>query len=88
MTSYHQVGGYTYYIIVYNMTPYRQVGGYTYYTVVYNTTPYRQVGGRIVSVLWDADGSRYGKGAGLRVFVDGQLAASSPTIAKLTIRVD
>jgi hypothetical protein len=37
------------------------------------------VGGRVVCVTWDADGSRYGRGAGLRVFLDGALAAQAAT---------
>ena len=37
------------------------------------------VNGKIVTVLWDADGSRYGKGKGLRVLVDGVEAASAGT---------
>ena len=35
------------------------------------------VGGRIVSVLWDLDGSRYGRGRGLSVFLDGVLVAQA-----------
>ena len=35
--------------------------------------------GRIVTVLWDADGSRYGRGAGLSVLLDGALAAHADT---------
>jgi myosin-5 len=35
------------------------------------------VGGRSVTVLWDADGSRYGRGAGLSVLLEGALAAHS-----------
>ena len=38
-----------------------------------------RVGGRIVTVLWDADGSRYGRGAGLSVLLDGALAAHADT---------
>jgi len=37
-------------------------------------------GGRDVTVLWDADGSHYGRGAGLQVFVDGVVVASSSTL--------
>ena len=37
------------------------------------------VGGRAVCVLWDYDGSRYSRGAGLSVFVDGALAAHAVT---------
>ena len=38
-----------------------------------------RVGGRIVTVIWDADGSRYGRGAGLSVLLDGALAAHADT---------
>jgi hypothetical protein len=38
-----------------------------------------RVGGRVVTVLWDADGSRYGRGAGLRVLVDGVQQAAAAT---------
>lgn len=44
-----------------------------------------QIGKKIVSVQFDLDGSRYGKGKGLRVLVDGVLKASSPTMAKLSV---
>jgi hypothetical protein len=37
------------------------------------------VNGKIVTVLWDADGSRYGRGAGLKVLVDGEEAAAAAT---------
>jgi len=39
--------------------------------------------GRDVSILWDRDGSRYGKGKGLMIFVEGKLLASAPKIGKL-----
>ena len=35
------------------------------------------VGGRAATVLWDADGSRYGRGAGLSVLLEGRLVAHS-----------
>ena len=37
------------------------------------------VNGHILTIFWDADGSRYGRGAGLRVLVDGAEAASAAT---------
>jgi len=37
------------------------------------------VNGRAVCVFWDADGTRYGRGAGLRVFLDGVPAAHAAT---------
>jgi hypothetical protein len=41
--------------------------------------------GRAVGVSFDADGTKYGRGAGLKVWVDGKLAASSATMAKLEV---
>ena len=38
-----------------------------------------RIGGRFVTVLWDIDGSRYGRGAGLSVLLDGALAAHAAT---------
>jgi hypothetical protein len=43
--------------------------------------PYR---GHLLSVLWDKDGSRYGKGAGLRVFASGREIASRTTLGSIT----
>jgi hypothetical protein len=39
--------------------------------------------GRLVTIAWDADGSRYGR-QGLAVSVDGKVVAASPTLARLT----
>lgn len=39
--------------------------------------------GHIVSIVWDADGLRYGQGQGLQVWVDGVLSARSATLQKL-----
>ena len=44
--------------------------------------------GRSVSVLWDVDGSHYGQGAGLHVYVDGQQVAQSAGLARLTANVE
>ncbi|MGC1304460.1 MAG: amylo-alpha-1,6-glucosidase, partial [Caulobacteraceae bacterium] len=43
--------------------------------------------GHLVSVVFDVDGQRYGRGAGLSVYVDGQRVAVSPHLGKLTARV-
>jgi hypothetical protein len=40
--------------------------------------------GRIVTILWDADGNRYGRGAGLQVLVDGCVVAKSLLLESLT----
>lgn len=43
--------------------------------------------GRELSVLWDRDGSRYGRGAGLKVFVDGVVVAESPRLEPIEGRL-
>lgn len=43
--------------------------------------------GHNVTVLWDRDGSHYHQGAGLRIYVDGRLAHSSPTLRDTTVGV-
>lgn len=43
--------------------------------------------GHQVTVLWDRDGSHYHQGAGLRVYVDGALSRTSPTLAPLSVEV-
>ncbi|MEQ8241081.1 MAG: glycoside hydrolase [Cyclobacteriaceae bacterium] len=40
--------------------------------------------GRILTIIWDDDGSKYGKGAGLQIFADGQLIAASANLEKVT----
>jgi hypothetical protein len=40
-----------------------------------------------VSIVWDRDGSKYGKGKGLMIFADGQLLASSPVITRLEAKL-
>lgn len=42
--------------------------------------------GREIAVQWDADGSRYGS-AGLKVEVDGEEVASSPTLCRLSVQL-
>jgi len=46
--------------------------------------PYR---GRLLTILWDRDGSHYHRGAGLRVLADGKLIAERKTLGKLTARL-
>lgn len=43
--------------------------------------------GRDLTVLWDRDGTRYGRGKGLRLWVDGRPAASRPDLGKLATRL-
>ncbi len=40
--------------------------------------------GRILRIFWDKDGSKYGRGAGLKVYADGQLVASSEKLERIT----
>ncbi len=40
--------------------------------------------GRSLTIIWDPDGSLYRRGAGLTLMVDGQTAATSPTLSKLS----
>ncbi len=44
--------------------------------------------GHNVTVLYDADGSHYALGTGLKVFVDGYLMAESETLGALTVSLD
>lgn len=41
--------------------------------------------GRMLTILYDKTGRRYGRGAGLRVLADGHEIASSPTLARLVV---
>lgn len=43
--------------------------------------------GRRIAVTWDADGSRYGKGAGLSIEVDGKEVARRPALGRLEVPV-
>jgi hypothetical protein len=43
--------------------------------------------GKIVTVVFDADGTHYKAGAGLKVMVDGATAASSSTLRSLTVQL-
>jgi F5/8 type C domain len=40
--------------------------------------------GHNISIIWDQDGKRYGRGKGLRLFVDGKEAASSEKLERIT----
>lgn len=40
--------------------------------------------GHILTVIWDKDGSRYGRGTGLRVLADGKPIASSQKLERIT----
>lgn len=43
--------------------------------------------GRNITVLYDKTGTKYGKGSGFRVFVDGKERAFSHTLTKLTLSI-
>lgn len=43
--------------------------------------------GHILTIIWDTDGSRYGKGKGLTVLVDGRAIAHSDKLTRITGRV-
>merc|ERR1711879_648688 len=43
---------------------------------------------KILTIIWDKDGTRYRKGAGFQVLVDGKQAAHTPTLGKLTIKFE
>jgi predicted GH43/DUF377 family glycosyl hydrolase len=43
--------------------------------------------GQSVSVLWDADGTHYGRGSGFRVFVNGREAVHSPALQELSVAI-
>ena len=43
--------------------------------------------GRIISVIYDKYGTKYGKGKGLIVFVDGKLVAQSNFVTRLEIEL-
>lgn len=41
----------------------------------------------ILTVFWDEDGSRYGRGKGLHVWVDGEPRAHRPTLGPVKVRL-
>jgi hypothetical protein len=43
--------------------------------------------GHMLTVIWDKDGSRYGRGAGLRVLANGKQIGQSATLAQLKCRL-
>lgn len=43
--------------------------------------------GHKLSIIWDRDGTRYGKGAGLKVMAEGRIIASRQTLGKLTAKL-
>ena len=43
--------------------------------------------GHNLSVVWDRDGKHYGRGRGLMLFVDGKKVASSPSLKRVTAKL-
>ena len=43
--------------------------------------------GRMLTILWDKDGSRYGHGAGLQILANGKQIAHAPTLERITGRL-
>ena len=43
--------------------------------------------GHDLSLIWDKDGSKYGKGKGLHALVAGKVVASSPTMGRLVVQL-
>jgi len=43
--------------------------------------------GRIVTILWDQTGTKYGKGKGLRIFANGRQIAQADTLKRLTVKL-
>jgi hypothetical protein len=40
--------------------------------------------GKVLTILWDKTGAKYGKGPGLRVFADGKEIAHADTLSRVT----
>ena len=49
-----------------------------------DAVPYR---GRTITILWDRDGTRYGRGAGLRLLCDGVEVARRDDLGKLEVKL-
>lgn len=43
--------------------------------------------GHRLAIFWDRSGEKYGRGAGLQVLVDGEKAAASPALGKLSVKL-
>jgi hypothetical protein len=41
--------------------------------------------GRMISLIWDRDGERYGRGAGLSLLIDGRVTVSRPDLGEMTV---
>jgi hypothetical protein len=43
--------------------------------------------GRLISIIWDRTGTRYNRGQGLRLFVDGKEVAASESLGPLSVKL-
>ena len=43
--------------------------------------------GRLLTVLWDRDGTRYGHGPGLQLFADGQRIARANKLERMVVEL-
>ena len=43
--------------------------------------------GHNITMLWDRDGTHYGQGPGMRIYIDGRLSRTSPTLQDMTISI-
>jgi hypothetical protein len=43
--------------------------------------------GKVLTIIWDSTGAKYGRGAGLRVLANGKEIAHSAKLGKLTGRL-
>lgn len=43
--------------------------------------------GQLITVLWDKDGSRYGRGSGLRIYQNAEEIASAPTLLPIAVEL-
>jgi hypothetical protein len=43
--------------------------------------------GHRVSILWDRDGTRYGRGRGMTILIDGTVVARSPSLGRLEVGI-
>lgn len=64
------------------VNPLLPAGAWPYFAM--EAIPYH---GRLLRVQWDADGSRYGVGSGLRVWADGKLLGSSAKLERMVVKL-
>lgn len=43
--------------------------------------------GHNVTLLWDRDGSHYGQGVGMRIYIDGRLSRTSPELSTMSVPI-